>query len=206
MVKIKICGITNKKDAIAASGLGIDMMGFVFYSQSKRYVEPKIVRDIVNELPEDLLKVGVFVDENTKKVSEIARDCLLNALQFHGSEDPEYCNGFKDAYKVIKAFRIKDKDSLKGINDYDVDYYLLDTYSSTLKGGTGESFDYKIIEGFELLKPVILSGGLTAANVADAIQSVVPYGVDVSGGVESSPGRKDAELMKNFVEKIRKAQ
>jgi phosphoribosylanthranilate isomerase len=205
MVKIKICGITNKRDAIAAASLMPDMIGFVLYNGSKRYVEPKIVRDIVNELPDNILKVGVFVDENAEKVSEIARDCLLSALQFHGDEDPEYCNGFKDIYKVIKAFRIKDKNSLKGINDYDVDYYMLDTYNSKLKGGTGESFDWKIMESFEFLRPVILSGGLTPDNVRDAIEEFSPYGVDVSSGVEILPGKKDIPLMKKFVENVRRA-
>lgn len=204
MVKIKICGITNKKDAIEAAKLGADMLGFVFYKKSKRYVEPKIVRDIVNELPPYIAKVGVFVDETAQKVSEIAQDCLLDTLQFHGDESPDYCASFKKSYKVIKAFRIKDKKDLKGINDYDVDFYLLDTYSGESKGGTGKTFDWKMIEGFELLKSVILSGGLGPENVEGAIQSVVPYGVDVSSGVESSPGRKDTDLMKKFVDNVRR--
>lgn len=206
MTKIKICGITNKIDAIDAAGLGVDMLGFVFYKGSKRYVETKTVRDISNELKPSIKKVGVFVDEDADKVAKIAEDCSLDMLQFHGSESPEYCAGFKDRYKVIKAFRIKDKDSLKDINDYDVDFYLLDTYSDELKGGTGKSFDWKTIEGFELLKPVILSGGLTPDNVIAAIQSVVPYGVDVSSGIEKAAGRKDIKLMNKFIDNVRKAQ
>lgn len=205
MVKIKICGITNKQDALEASRLGIDMIGFVLYKKSKRYVEPKTIRDIANELPESIAKVGVFVDEDAEKVSEIAEDCLLDILQFHGDESPEYCARFKDSYKVIKAFRIKDKDALKSINGYDTDFYLLDTHSEKSKGGTGKSFDWKMIEGYEFLKPLILSGGLTAGNIGQAIQDVAPYGVDVSSGVEETPGKKSADLMKKFVEKIRKA-
>ncbi len=204
MTKIKICGITNKPDAIVAAALKPDMIGFVFYSGSKRYVEPKIVRDIANELPPFIAKVGVFVDLDKNKVLEIAEMCDLDMLQFHGDEAPDYCAGFKDSYKVIKAFKMKDKSSLKIINDYDVDFYMLDAYSEKLKGGTGESFNWKIIENFEFLKPVILSGGLTPDNVRDAIEELSPYGVDVSSGVEMSPGKKDTSLMKKFMENVRK--
>lgn len=206
MVKIKICGITNKPDAIVAAGLGPDMMGFVFYNESKRYVEPRLVRDIANELPPFIAKVGVFVDMDKDEVLEIAQVCALDMLQFHGDETPDYCAGFKDSYKVIKAFRIKDSDSLKGINDYDVDFYMLDAYSEKSKGGTGARFDWKIVESFEFLKPVILSGGLTPDNVRDAIEKLFPYGVDVSSGVEASPGKKDADLMKKFVENVRRVR
>ncbi len=205
MVRIKICGITNKQDAIEASGLGADMLGFILYRDSKRYIEPKKIRDVLNEVPDTIAKVGVFVDENAKKVIEIAQDCSLDMLQFHGKESPEYCAQFKDSYKIIKAFRIQDKKSLKSINGYDVDYYLLDTHIDGLKGGTGKTFDWKLIEGYELLKPVILSGGLTPENVGSAIQNVAPYGVDVSSGVEASPGKKDLKLMKEFVDNVRKA-
>lgn len=192
------------------------MLGFIFYKKSKRYVEPKAVRDIANELPPSIMKVGIFVDEDAKKVLEIAQECSLEVLQFHGNESPEYCVQFsaegvaayggKVSYKIIKAFRIKDKDSLKGINDYAVDFYMLDTYSSKSKGGTGKSFDWRIIESFEFLKPVILSGGLTPVNVGRAIQDLAPYAVDVSSGVESTPGKKDINLMKKFIENARKTR
>lgn len=206
MTKIKICGITNKRDAIAAADLGIDMMGFVFYNGSRRHVEPRIVRDIANELPPYIAKVGVFVDLDKDKVLEIADECTLDMLQFHGEETPEYCSIFKDSYKIIKAFRIKDQHSLQGINDYDTDFYMLDAYSPGAKGGTGEKFDWKLIESFEFLRPVILSGGLTPDNVSGAIEKLSPYGVDVSSGVESSPGKKDIALMKKFVENVRRVQ
>ncbi|OGW94254.1 MAG: hypothetical protein A3K16_04860 [Omnitrophica bacterium RIFCSPLOWO2_01_FULL_45_24] len=212
MTKIKICGITNKQDAFNASNLGVDMLGFVFYKKSRRYVEPRVERDIVSGLPPSLIKVGVFVDEDKSKVLDIAEDCELDMLQFHGDEGPGYCDSFRSSYKIIKAFRIKDKSSLKGINDYDVDFYMLDTYSEESKGGTGKSFDWRIIEDFEFLKPVILSGGLAPENVAHAMQKFrsltfaesPPYGVDVSSGVEEAPGKKDLGLMRKFVENIRK--
>ncbi len=204
MTRIKICGITNKKDALDAAALGVDILGFVFYAKSKRYVEPRTVGDIANELPPYIGKVGVFVNEAKDKVLQIAEDTALDILQFHGDETPDYCDGFRDKYKVIKAFRLKDKKGLKKINDYDTDFILLDTYKTDSVGGTGETFDWGILKDFEILKPVILSGGLNPSNVAKAIKEIAPYGVDVSTGVEDAPGKKDLKLMKKFVENVRK--
>lgn len=203
---IKICGITNKKDALEAAGLGIDMMGFVFYKKSKRYIGPLEAKDIVNELPQGIVKVGVFADEEAGKVLAIAEEAGLDVLQFHGDETPEFCAPFRGDFKVIKAFRLRGGDDLKKINGYDVDYYLLDTFRADTLGGTGEVFDWKILKDFELLKPVMLSGGLNPANVGRAIREIAPYGVDVSSGVESAPGKKDARLMKKFVEEVRRAE
>ncbi len=204
MTRIKICGITNMIDALAAAELGVDMLGFIFYDKSKRYVELKAVRSIVNELPGSILKVGVFVDEERGKVLDIARDVSLDILQFHGDETPEYCAFFKDEYKVMKAFRVKDSASLRKVNDYIADYYLFDTYLKSSAGGTGKTFDWKLLKDFEVLKPFILSGGLDPDNVGKAIVEVAPYGVDVSTGVESSPGKKDIGLLKKFVTNVRR--
>lgn len=204
MTRIKICGITNKVDAIKAAELGVDMLGFVFYEKSKRYVTPRTVCDIVNELPPYITKVGIFVDEKKDKVIEIAGEASIDILQFHGSETQEYCSGVRNDFKIIKAFRVKDKADLKVVNDYDVDFYLFDTYAEESKGGTGKTFDWKILDGFEFLKPLILSGGLNPQNVGDAIRQVAPYGVDVSTGVEKLPGKKDHLLMARFVENVRK--
>ncbi|MDP3804610.1 MAG: phosphoribosylanthranilate isomerase [Candidatus Omnitrophota bacterium] len=204
MTRIKICGITNKTDAVNAAGLGVDMLGFVFYKKSTRYVSAATAEDIINELPFSIGKVGVFVNEPKEDVIKIAEDAGLNMLQFHGDETPEYCNSFKDKYKVIKAFRLNDRNDLKKINDYDTDFYLLDTYKADSIGGTGETFDWKILNDFEILKPVILSGGLTPENVSAAIKEVAPYAVDVSTGVEASPGKKDLTLMKKFAEFVRR--
>ncbi|MFA6610008.1 MAG: phosphoribosylanthranilate isomerase [Candidatus Omnitrophota bacterium] len=206
MTKIKICGITNKTDALAASEMGVDMLGFVFSKDSKRYVEPRTAEDIVNELPQSVKRAGVFVNEERAKVLEIAQDAALDILQFHGDETPEYCKSFKGSYKVIKAFRLKDKESLKKVNEYDVDFYLFDTFSVDARGGTGEVFNWDLLKDFEVLKPVILSGGLTPKNVQSAIKELAPYGVDVSTGVEKSPGKKDHELMKKFIDNVRKAE
>ncbi|MBU0881598.1 MAG: phosphoribosylanthranilate isomerase [Candidatus Omnitrophica bacterium] len=205
MALIKICGITNKMDAINASELGVDMLGFVFYNTSKRSVDVKTASDIINELPDTVRKVGVFVNEDKDRVREIARDSGLDTLQFHGDETPEYCSRFKGDYKVIKAFRLKGREDLKVINSYDTDLYLLDTYKPGEHGGTGGRFDWNILKDFEFLKPIILSGGLDPDNVARAISEVAPYCVDVSTGVEESPGKKSPVLLRKFVEEVRKA-
>lgn len=205
MALIKICGITNKMDAINASELGVDMLGFVFYKTSKRSVDVKAASDIINELPDTVRKVGVFVNEDKDRVREIARDSGLDTLQFHGDETPEYCSRFKGDYKVIKAFRLKGREDLKIINSYDTDLYLLDTYKPGEHGGTGGRFDWNILKDFEFLKPIILSGGLDPDNVARAISEVAPYCVDVSTGVEESPGKKSPVLLRKFVEEVRKA-
>lgn len=205
MTKIKICGITNKKDALLAAALGADMLGFVFYEKSGRHIEPRAAADIINELPETIGRVGVFVDEERARVLEIAREASLDTLQFHGAETPAYCALFRDGYKVIKAFRLKGPESFKGINGYDADIFLLDTYVEGSPGGTGRAFDRKILKDFEFLRPVLLSGGLDPANVSAVIKEFAPYGVDVSTGVEASPGKKDSVMMKRFVENIRKA-
>jgi len=205
MTKIKICGITNKVDALNAAKLGVDMLGFVFYRKSKRYIEPAVAEDIINELPPHIGRVGVFVDEKSDYILEIAQDAGLDMLQFHGAETPEHCKIFRDTYKVIKAFRLKEKKDLKKVNDYDVDFYLFDTYKIDSVGGTGATFDWKILKDFEVLKPAILSGGLNPENVGRAIKEFLPYAVDVSTGVEASPGKKDGLLMKAFVENARKS-
>ncbi len=204
MTLIKICGITNKVDAVGAADLGVDMLGFVFYEKSQRYVGQNTARQIINELPDRIAKVGVFVNEDADKVRAIAEDAQLDTLQFHGDETPEYCSIFKNEYKVIRAFRVLDKKDIEPINKFDVDYYLIDSPKHGYFGGTGETFDWKVIKDFEFLKPVLLSGGLNPGNVARAISEVVPFGVDVSTGVEERPGKKSPQLMKSFVEEVRK--
>lgn len=204
MTRIKICGITNKIDAVNAANLGVDMIGFVFYKKSKRFVESRTAEDIINELPPRIGKTGVFADESRERVIQIAEDAGLNILQFHGNETPEYCKSFGDGYRIIKAFRLGSRKDLEKISGYDVDFYLFDACRPDSIGGTGEVFDWKLLKDFEILKPFILSGGLKPDNVGKAIKELAPYGVDVSTGVETSPGRKDLKLMKEFVENVRK--
>ena len=203
MIKIKICGITNTEDALWAVGLKVDALGFIF-AESPRRVEPEIVQEIVELLPPFISSVGVFVNEDRKKVEEIAEGCGLTTLQFHGQESPSYCEKFKQ--KVVKALRIENKDILKKAAQYQnkVDAYLLDTYSPSKYGGTGKTFDWRIAKEIkEFGLPIILSGGLNPENIREAISEVEPYGVDVSSGVEERPGKKNLEKLINFVRIVR---
>jgi len=201
MTRIKICGITNKEDALEAAHLGVDALGFVF-AESPRRVIPRMVQEIVELLPPFISRVGVFVNEERGKVKEIAARCHLTTLQFHGEESPSYCEGFKE--KTVKAFSIKDEAILETIPEYQVDAYLLDSYSPSRYGGTGKTFDWQIalkIKKFGV--PVILSGGLDPDNVKEAIERVRPYAVDVGSGVEVEEGKKDTEKLEDFVRKVR---
>lgn len=202
---VKICGITNKPDALAACEAGADMLGFVF-AESPRKIEVDRAAEIVLSLPPSVAKVGLFVNESEVVVKRVADQLELDYLQFHGDEDPDYCRRLRGRRKVIKAFRIKDEASLKDLADYDVDLYLLDAHAGPARGGTGAAFDWKLaLKAKELSKPVILAGGLTPQSVARAIRKVRPYAVDVSTGVEASPGRKDFRLMKEFIRRAKGA-
>ena len=206
MTKIKICGLTNKEDAKEAARLGADFAGFIFYKRSPRYIEPKDARAIAGTLPAEVIKVGVFVDERLETISEAARLAGLDMAQLHGEEGPEHCSSVRKRIKVIKAFRTRDAKDLEKINEYDADFYLLDTYREGKPGGTGEAFDWNILSDKRFSRPVILSGGLRPDNVREAIQKVSPYGLDVSSGVEKSPGKKDLVLMRKFIENVRKGK
>ena len=198
--KVKICGITNLPDAQLAVGLGADALGFVFYPKSPRAVSVRQAADICNALPPFVVKVGVFVDELEFEIEKAIAECLLNAVQFHGEEPPGFCQKF--AAKSIKAIRMRDEDSLRAATEYDVDALLLDTYTDAERGGTGKTFDWALaVKAQETLgPPIILSGGLTTANVQEAIRKVRPYAVDVSSGVEREPGKKDPEKLRRFIE------
>jgi phosphoribosylanthranilate isomerase len=197
--KIKICGITNRTDALLAVELGADALGFIFYPKSPRYVKVSVAADICNALPPFVAKVGVFVDELEYEIEKALGECLLTALQFHGDEPPGFCQKF--AAKSIKAIRMRDETSLRVAAEYDVDALLLDTYTESERGGTGKTFDWSLaVKAKEIGPPIILSGGLTAANVQEAIRAVRPYGVDVASGVEREPGKKDPEKLRRFIE------
>jgi len=202
-VKIKICGNTNLDDALLAVELGADALGFVFYPKSPRHVKLVDAANICNALPPFVAKVGVFVNELEYEIEKALNECLLNALQFHGDEPPGFCQKF--AAKSIKAIRVRDEESLRTAEEYDVDALLLDTYTDESRGGTGRTFDWSLaVRAKEFLSaPIILSGGLTAANVQDAIRKVRPYAVDVASGVEREPGKKDPEKLRRFIELCR---
>jgi len=202
MVKVKICGITNSRDALESIRFGADAVGFILYCRSKRYVEPKVVRHICKSLPPFVSKVGVFVNEDRKAVLEILSYCGLDFAQLHGDETPEDC-AYIGKERVIKAIRVKSEDDVRKVEPYlgFVSAILLDTYTETAYGGTGKTFDWEIartvVEAYEV--PVILSGGLKPENVSDAVKTVKPFCVDVSSGVEEKTGIKDVEKVREFV-------
>lgn len=205
MVKIKICGITNTEDATWAANLGADFLGLVFAKESRRKVSLEKAQQIIKVLPPYIEKVGLFVNEEPQTVNKILDLCQLSLLQFHGEESSDYCNQFKGRAKIIKAFRIKDEDSLKQVSQYEVDFYLLDAFIETEAGGTGQTFNWDLaLKVKEFGRPIFLAGGLNPDNVVEAIKKVQPYAVDVSSGVESSPRRKDVELLQEFIDNVRK--
>ena len=199
---IKFCGITNIEDALYAAELNAWAVGFVF-AKSPRKVPEDTVKKIVGKLPPYVSRVGVFVNEDVKNIERIAKSCKLDMAQLHGDESPEFCNEVKKFTKVIKAFRIKDEDGLKILKDYDVTLYLLDTYHSHLRGGIGKTFNWDLaVKAREFGKDIILAGGLSPENIVQAVEKVKPYAVDISTGVEKSPGKKDKKKMKEIISKI----
>lgn len=203
-VIVKICGITNPVDARAAAEAGANALGFVFCEKSPRYVPVQVAAAIARDLPPYIVKVGVFVNAPEELVFRAARDCDLNLLQFHGSESPGFCSKF--GIMSMKAFRVRDAESLKELRSYPTDAWLLDAYSPDQPGGTGARFDWQLArEASSWGRPIFLAGGLTPANVAEAIHQVAPYGVDVSSGVEAAPGRKDHSRVRAFIHAARMA-
>lgn len=203
LTKVKICGITRLPDALAAVEAGADALGFMFYEGSKRNIAPTAAAQIIRALPPFIAKVGVFVNASAEAVRAVVAECGIDTLQFHGEETPEFCRQFAPL-KVVKAFRIQNAASLQPLPDYGVDAWLLDSYVAGQRGGTGERFNWDLAcAAKELGRPVILAGGLTPENVADAVHQVWPFGVDVSSGVESAPGQKDAELVRSFIKNVR---
>jgi phosphoribosylanthranilate isomerase len=198
-VTVKICGITNVADGIQAAEAGADALGFIFYGSSPRCVSPAAAAAIIRQVPPFVVKVGVFVNAAPEQVLETVAQCGLNVLQFHGDEPPEYCGQF--GLMTIKAFRMRDAASLEALQHYATDAWLLDTYNPGLPGGTGERFDWDLaIQAQRFGRPIFLAGGLSPENVSDAVRRVKPYAVDVSSGVEASPGRKDPAKVRAFIQ------
>jgi phosphoribosylanthranilate isomerase len=202
MIKVKVCGITNLADAEKALDFGADALGFNFYPPSPRCMIPEGARAILQRLPEGSCNVAVFVNEPKTKVREVVAQGefangrqAYSALQFHGEESQEYCRGW--SMKVIKAFRVREKKSLEGMEQFPADFYLLDSWSSGY-GGSGAAFSWEWLEGVKTEK-LILSGGLSIENVVEAIRRIHPYGVDVCSSVEARPGIKDHAKLKEFI-------
>jgi phosphoribosylanthranilate isomerase len=203
--RVKICGITNLADAQAAVEAGADALGFIFYEKSPRRMTIPAVAEISKKLPPFVMRVGVFVNAPEELVTRAIGECSLGLLQFHGDEPPEFCTRF--GLMSMKAFRIRDAESLKELPKYSTEAWLLDAYSAENLGGTGEKFNWDLaVEAQKFGKPVFLAGGLTPENVAAAVRKVQPFGVDVSSGVESSPGKKDHAKVCAFIANVRQAE
>ena len=203
MVRVKICGITNKKDALLAVGMGADAIGFIF-AESPRQITPTKAKTIIRTLPPLVKTVGVFVNEESARIKEIKSFCGLDLIQLHGEESPELCQDLMP--HSIKAFRIQNERDIKNIKKYQgtVRAILLDTYQMGKAGGTGKSFDWSLaVKAKETGLPIILAGGLGPENIQEAITTVKPYAVDINSGIEERPGEKDPVLMRQLMEKIK---
>ena len=202
--RIKICGITRIDDARAAIAAGVDAVGLVFYPRSPRCLDIESARSIVDQLPPLVTVVGVFVNQTIEQVREIADRASLDILQLHGDETPEQCRRYGQPY--IKGVRMRDDVDLTATAYAysDCRGLLLDTYKPGTEGGTGETFSWKRIPA-TMIKPVILAGGLNPANVGEAIETVRPFAVDVSSGVEKTQGVKDAREIERLVKAVRAA-
>ena len=197
-MKVKICGLTRPEDVVFLNGLPVDFAGFIFVPSSPRCLDLMTAREVVPLLRRGIRKVGVFLDDDSARVIEIARALHLDLLQFHGEESPGYCARFDIPY--LKTIRVQDRIEKDALRGYHPEAFLLDTYLPHVHGGTGKTFDWSIArtlrkQGYRFL----LAGGLSPDNVSQAVAEVNPWGVDVSSGVESSPGVKDRKMLKAFI-------
>jgi phosphoribosylanthranilate isomerase len=204
-MKIKICGITNTEDAGVAVAAGADALGFVMYRKSPRWVEPTVARSIIAGLPPFVFPVGVFVNEEAERVRALMDECGFALAQLHGDESALYCQNL--GRPALKALRLKDRGTFLALAEFqgraNVRGVLIDAFSDQAYGGTGKTVDWTLAQEAARLIPIILAGGLTPTNVAEAIAQVRPYGVDVSSGVEQSPGKKDPNKVKAFIQAAR---
>jgi phosphoribosylanthranilate isomerase len=197
-VKVKICGITNVADALAAAEAGADMIGLMFAEKSPRLISLATAVEIHRALPPFVLRVGVFVNPAEDLVMRALGECGLSLLQFHGDETSEFCTQF--GAMSLKAFRIQNAESLTALENYHTDAFLLDAHSKNGLGGTGETFNWNLaVAAQKFGKPIFLAGGLTPSNVAEAVRQVQPFAVDVSSGVESALGKKDVAKVRAFI-------
>jgi phosphoribosylanthranilate isomerase len=201
VVCVKICGITNREDALAAAELGADAVGFVFYPKSPRYVKPEEAGLIISQLPAFVTAVGVFANQGEEEVRRTMEGSGIELAQFQGDETPDFCRGFGP--RVLKAIRVKDNESIRQMANYSVRAFVLDTYHKDLFGGTGRPFEWDLALQAKSYGRIVLAGGLTPENVKDAIAKVQPYGVDVSSGVEDQPGKKDHRKIEEFIRHVK---
>jgi phosphoribosylanthranilate isomerase len=204
-VKIKICGITNGEDARVAVAAGADALGFVMYGKSPRCVKPGVVSAIVAGLPPFVLPIGVFVNEDADRVRMLMDECGFALAQLHGDESATYCQSL--GRPALKAIRLKDRGSFLALAEFqgraNVRGFIIDAFGDHAYGGTGQTVDWALAAEAARAVPILLAGGLTPSNVAEAIRQVRPYGVDVSSGVEEHPGKKDPVKVKAFIDAAR---
>ena len=203
MTRIKICGITNLHDGLVAVAAGADALGFVFVPNTPRFVPKPQVQFIIKQLPPFVTSVGLFLDADLTEIKDAINYCQLNVIQLHGKECPDMCHQLGRQTKVIKSFHVNKESEIwrNQMENYQVDAYLLDTFVPGKVGGTGITFDWRLAEGLD--KRIILAGGLAPDNIGSAVEQVQPYGVDVSSGVETSPGEKNADKIHSFIRQVR---
>lgn len=202
MTEVKICGITNSQDALAALECGAAALGFIFYPPSPRYLKPADAKKIIASLPNKLVKIGVFVNEKPEEIKKVMEYCSLDMIQLHGDESPEYCNQFP-ASSIIKAFALKNDDDVNQALNYNVAAILIDSRHAGLYGGTGKTSNWEMARRIKDKKPLVLSGGLNAENIAEAMKTIAPNALDINSGVEESPGIKDYKKLRQIFEIIR---
>jgi phosphoribosylanthranilate isomerase len=196
--------VTRAVDAVAAAEAGTDALGFMFFEGSKRHVSLSAAAAIIRELPPLISKVGVFVNATPEDIRRTIAETGIDTLQLHGEETPEFCAQFAPI-KVVKAFRLRDRDSLRECLNYPAHAWLLDSYVEGSRGGTGVTADWDLAEeAVRVSRQVILAGGLQVETVAEAVRRVRPYAVDVSSGVESAPGQKDPSKVQAFIQAVRR--
>ena len=199
MVFTKVCGITNPGDARVAVDAGADAIGLIF-AESPRKVSLEEARKVSIALPENILKVGVFVDAEPGEVLQIAREVGLDLAQLHGDETPETVAAIRNAgLPVMKALRVRNTEALGALERYEVDLFMLDAWSARARGGTGETFDWGLAKSVKGRGNIVVSGGLTPENVREAVEFFEPYGVDASSSLEERPGKKSCERVRRFV-------
>jgi phosphoribosylanthranilate isomerase len=203
-MEIKICGITNMEDAVMAFAYGADALGFIFYEKSPRYVSPETAMRIIRNLPDDISKVGVFVNHDIHAVRQIYEFCGLDLIQLHGDESPAYCREFSQSI-LIKAISPRNEEDLGIVKRYGVKAVIIDARESGLYGGTGKKSNWELAAKLKEMHLLVLSGGLNAGNILEGIRTVSPHAVDVNSGVELSPGKKDPKQVQSMIETVHAA-
>ena len=203
MTRVKICGITSGEDAAAAAAAGADALGFIFVPGTPRHLSPDAAAAIIALLPPFVTPVGVFLDQPAEEILAVVSRCGLQAVQLHGDEPAALAR--RIPVPVLKAVRVRDAASLEAVEGYPARAFLLDAYVEGQPGGTGVAFPWELAVGLARRVPILLAGGLSPGNVAEAVRRVRPYGVDVGSGVERAPGRKDPRKIEEFIAHVRSA-